>query len=51
MPRTRFVNKKDDASEVEGASEFESELSSDERGYAKVVEAQDVDFIDDHSND
>ena len=38
MPRTRFMNRKDDASEV--ASELSSELSSYERGDADILEEE-----------
>ena len=51
MPRTRSSKKKDGASQYEVAPEPASELSSDERGYAEVLEAEVVDFIDDYWND
>ena len=51
MPRKRSENKKDGASKDELDPEPESELSSDERGYAEVLEAEVVDFIDDYEND
>ena len=46
MPRTRMAKKKDGASEYEVAPEPVSELSSNERGGAEVVE-----FVDDYDND
>ena len=51
MPRTRFASKKDNASEAEVASEISSELSSDERGDAEVVDMEEVEFIYDYAND
>ena len=51
MPRTRFANKKDNYSEAEVASELSSDLCSDERGDAEVVDVEVVEFIDDYAND
>ena len=50
MPSTGLAKKNDVASEAEGYSEPESELFSDERRYAKVVEVEGVDFVDDYVN-
>ena len=46
-----MTKKKYGASKDEVAPEPVSYLSSDERGYAEVVEAEVVDFIDDYYND
>ena len=51
MARKKLAKKKDGASKDEVASEPISELPSDERRYADVVELELVDFIDDYEND
>ena len=51
MPRTRFEKKKEGASESEVDLEPASQLSCDERGYAEVVEADLVEFINGYAND
>ena len=50
IPSTGLAKKNDVASEAEGDLEPESELSSDERRYAKVVEVEVVEFVDDTAN-
>ena len=50
MPMKSFVKKKNGASKYEVAPEPASELSFYERGYAEVVEAEVVDFIDEYKN-
>ena len=51
IPRKRSEKKKDGASKGEVALEPASELSSDERGDADVVEAEVVESINDGDND
>ena len=47
MPRNILAKNKDGASKYEVALEPALELSSDERGYAEVVESEVLCFIDD----